>query len=325
MKRQMIMLVNVSLMTVILTIAVISLLSGPSVVHALCQAPDAAVLNTWVNLANVLSDEGILHRINIMAGCGDHVLCPAGDPSGCQVSGSTGFGADLTYACERGECNMFNVPLYIEQSGRRAWLTTMMGEAEFTLSARVIPGELRYEQLAVYWSVRYPKGSGRRDFERTEYFIQAREVVPYRMIFREQQRLTVTPTPTLTTPPAPTNTPVPTNTLAPFQILAPAYGACLEQSAQFEWVDNIGLPAGHVYEIVVWRSGEDPFRHSRGMTQADTRTSRLIDLNYLDDQREWFAPGEYEWGVFEITTEPYQRVRLLGSSKFTFVRGAPCR
>jgi hypothetical protein len=123
----------------------------------------------------------------------------------------------------------------------------------------------------------------------------------------------------------PTLAPTPTNTPAPFQILAPAYGACLEQSAQFEWVDNIGLRGGHVYEIVVWRSGEDPLRTSRGMTKVDTRTSRLIDLNYLDDQREWFAPGEYEWGVLEIIPEPYQRIRLLSSSKFTYVRGAPCR
>jgi hypothetical protein len=133
------------------------------------------------------------------------------------------------------------------------------------------------------------------------------------------------PPPTPTPWPTPTPTPQPTRVMLPFQTLQPANGACLAQGAQFEWQDNIGLPAGYLYEIVVWRAGEDPMRASRGITKADTRTSRWIDLDYLDDQRDWFAPSDYFWGVLAISAEPYQRHQLLGlGGQFRYVRGAGC-
>lgn len=134
------------------------------------------------------------------------------------------------------------------------------------------------------------------------------------------------PTPPTATPwPTPTPTPQPARMIVPFQTLQPANGACLTQGTQFEWQDNIGLPAGHLYEIVVWRAGEDPMNAGRGVTQPDTRTSRWVDLAYLDDQRDWFAPGDYNWGILEITNDPYQRYKLLGSGGwFHYVLNAPC-
>ncbi len=97
------------------------------------------------------------------------------------------------------------------------------------------------------------------------------------------------------------------------------------QGAQFEWQDNVGLAPGYLYEIVVWRDGEDPMRSSRGVTKADTRTSRWIDLDYLDDQRDWFAPGDYNWGILAISADPYQRHMVLGvGGWFRYMRGASC-
>jgi hypothetical protein len=108
-------------------------------------------------------------------------------------------------------------------------------------------------------------------------------------------------------------------------VLAPSPGACIEHGAQFEWVDNTGLPASHIYEIIVWKTGEEPLRDGKGITKPDLRTSRTLDLDYLDDQREWFAPGEYLWGVIEIAENPYQRFRLLGEGgNFQYVRGERC-
>jgi hypothetical protein len=137
-------------------------------------------------------------------------------------------------------------------------------------------------------------------------------------------RSTIQPLPTNTPIPA-TPTPQPTPVVPPFQTLQPANGACLTQGAQFEWQDDLGLPPGQLYEIVVWRAGEDPLKASRGITKADTRTSRWIDLDYLDDQRDWFAPGDYNWGILAISTEPYQRHTVLGvGGWFRYVRGASC-
>jgi hypothetical protein len=128
------------------------------------------------------------------------------------------------------------------------------------------------------------------------------------------------PAPTPTRGTSPPNTPS-----GQFHILEPSDGATLQCSANFAWLDPSGLTPGHAYEIVVWDSGSN-WTTSRGMTKADQRTSRHIDLDYLDDQREWFAPGEYEWGVLDITPDPYVRHSLLGyGGHFTFLRDGSCQ
>ncbi len=134
---------------------------------------------------------------------------------------------------------------------------------------------------------------------------------------------TPTPTPYSSPTPLPTATPIPT--VAPFQIRSPKDGAVLKCSPIFEWQDSIGLSSDHVYEIIFWKIGQDWHNEGRGATKADTRTSRIVDLNYLDDQREWFAPGEYEWGILDITTDPYTKHALLGyGGRFTFLRDGTC-
>ena len=67
-------------------------------------------------------------------------------------------------------------------------------------------------------------------------------------------------------------------------------------------------------------------RDGTRQAQPDLRTSRAIDLDSLDDQRDWFGAGTYRWGVIEIAENPYQRFRLLGDGgTFTFVRGERCQ
>ena len=137
--------------------------------------------------------------------------------------------------------------------------------------------------------------------------------------FQTIQREQPTSIPTPNAPPTPLTT-----SASPFQILSPGDDTILRCKPQFAWQDSVGLAPGHLYEIVIWKVGED-WKKGRGVTSADLRTSRDVDLNYLDDQREWFAPGGYEWGILDITTDPYSRHSMLGyGGRFTFVRDGTC-
>jgi len=137
--------------------------------------------------------------------------------------------------------------------------------------------------------------------------------------FQAVQREQPTSIPIPNAPPTP-----PTASASPFQIISPGDGTILRCKPQFAWQDSVGLAPGHLYEIVIWKVGED-WKKGRGVTSADLRTSRDVDLNYLDDQRDWFEPGEYEWGILDITTDPYSRHSMLGyGGRFTFVRDGKC-
>ncbi|MEZ4680681.1 MAG: hypothetical protein R2932_41350 [Caldilineaceae bacterium] len=300
---------------------------GGSVALASCQAPDIDVLGDWVNVEVYEGPYSGLHTLSLNFSCNDHVLCPIGGE--CRTNSNPPYWASVTYDCDNTSlCQLPAAQLSIDPYGRQAWFFSPIGPDHMQLSASYAIGPYG-EELSVQWTIIRSESGRGPDIHSTARFIRHSNVVTYKQIrwaeweaeLAQTEEPSLTPWPTATMAPTPTPTAIP----APFRILGPANGTCIEHSTQIDWVDTIGLAAGHVYEIVVWRSGEDPMSQSRGITKADLRTSRLIDMDYLDDQRDWFGPGEFRWGILEIISEPYQRIRLLADGgTFRFVRGTAC-
>lgn len=294
----------------------------PAVAHASCMAPTGEILGDWINTQGVIGAPGaVIAQIDLDSGCSYTTDCPEGSP--CVVTVRSGFWAKLYYACNQHEECTWKHDLEIDPTGRAVWLSGEMGTGIFSMSAYLVEGRYGFTQLTVEWGMDFPADSADADFSQTEYFIRSEEMEAY--FAAHTSTIDAQPPPTPTAWPTPTSTPQPTRVVPPFQTLQPANGACLTQGAQFEWQDNLGLPPGQLYEIVLWRAGEEPLKSSRGITKADTRTSRWIDLDYLDDQRDWFAPGDYNWGILAISADPYQRHTVLGvGGWFRYVRGAHC-
>lgn len=295
-----------------------------SVAQALCDDPGDSLQGTWVNTSTLEnSSMGVITAITVRYYCGDHVLCPIGGE--CSPGSTTGFRAAIEYRCEDRLCTRNGIAVFVDESGQTAVMSIPYSEGTLYIRGQVGPGAYTDLELYVNWRMDFRDNNLRDDFARTERFVLEEDIPLYILASRHEAAAEQDASTAPAAVPVPTSVPAPTPAPA-FQLLVPATGSCIEHGAEFAWMDNVGLPAGHIYEIVVWLPGQDPLRDGRGVTQPDLRTSRAIDLDYLDDQRDWFGAGTYRWGVIEIAENPYQRFRLLGDGgTFTFVRGERCQ
>lgn len=124
-----------------------------------------------------------------------------------------------------------------------------------------------------------------------------------------------TPRPVITTPPPlPTLPPpaAPPRVLPP-ALLAPALDARVDGVVQFVWLPTSVLPAGALYEAVVWSPEQDP---NQAWGIAPPVLTQSLWLNVDDLLRSGrFREGSLYWTVLVVRQDPYQRLTLPGDSE----------
>ena len=120
----------------------------------------------------------------------------------------------------------------------------------------------------------------------------------------------------------PTATPVPptaTSATADFAgaavtLVEPGDGDTLNSRRTFSWQATFNLPAGYAFEPVFWRQGGTAMDNGRGFVGTTTTTSSELQPNQFLD-----GSGEYIWGILLVTTDPYTRIKYLGSERRIYV------
>lgn len=127
-------------------------------------------------------------------------------------------------------------------------------------------------------------------------------------------RATATNTPSIATltPTSPQNA----NNAGPksVTIISPADGHNSAAPVIFAWTADAPLEAGQEFEVVFWNSLSETEWQGRGWV----RSSPEIEVR-IDPSRQ--APGAYRWGIFVVTSNPYQRIRYLGPGYLLTVPG----
>lgn len=140
---------------------------------------------------------------------------------------------------------------------------------------------------------------------------------------------TSTLVPTLSVIPTPTNNNVtPTPTTLPSNaiiLLGPTDGFTVSGRVKFDWKwksADAQLRSGQAFELVFWKSGQDPFKEGFGIAAPTRDTDVTVDdLNELDKRLPQLEPGEYLWGVILVNKDPYKRIKLFRvQRRIIFVR-----
>ncbi|MCB0132523.1 MAG: protein kinase [Caldilineaceae bacterium] len=144
---------------------------------------------------------------------------------------------------------------------------------------------------------------------------------------------TPVPTSTATNPPPPTSTftPAPTATPTPIPVTSsllvlvrPGNGTSDGGVQAFEWTTSIVPGANQGFELVFWRNGQDPIASGFGLAAPTTSERVTVNLDQLDQTLgDLLEPGDYQWGLLLVQTEPYQRLQFLGQQQsFQYVRNS---
>jgi serine/threonine-protein kinase len=138
---------------------------------------------------------------------------------------------------------------------------------------------------------------------------------------------TRTATPEPTAPLAPTDGPaVPPPTLQSrrVRLLHPPEGSTWgHEKVEFRWEPTFTLRPGEFFEVVLSQPGQDPFRRSyavHGPTQEHqimvTFSAALEDAVRNAIGRDFLQPGEFQWSVLVVRTQPnYQRIESVSASR----------
>ena len=97
-------------------------------------------------------------------------------------------------------------------------------------------------------------------------------------------------------------------------LVEPGDGDTLNSRRTFSWQANFNLPAGYAFEPVFWRQGGTAMDNGRGFVGTTTTTSSELQPNQFLD-----GSGEYIWGILLVTTDPYTRIKYLGSERRIYV------
>jgi LysM repeat protein len=94
----------------------------------------------------------------------------------------------------------------------------------------------------------------------------------------------------------------------------PGDNSRVQSKVAFRWTGLTPLPEGMLYELVFWRTGEDPLVNGFGMAAPTDQNYVLLDLDLLN-----LTPGfpldfgQYRWGVLIVRTQPsYSRLSYAG-------------
>jgi hypothetical protein len=102
--------------------------------------------------------------------------------------------------------------------------------------------------------------------------------------------------------------------------LAPPDGESGGGARTFAWRANQPLLSHQAYELVFWKSSQDPLALGFGLVALTTETQVTADLDAIDRAPNHpLSPGDYQWGVILVERQPYRRLRYLGGGwSFTF-------
>lgn len=145
-------------------------------------------------------------------------------------------------------------------------------------------------------------------------------IAPTRAGTRNPVRATAS---TLTAPPRPTAratlerpTATPAANTRSVQILSPENGAAVSYETTFVWRSGFSLGAGELFEVVLWRQGQDPVRDGFGVHGATTDARITVNMAGVDRDLSQLEPGEYQWGVLLVRLQPrYERLAYLGGGR----------
>jgi hypothetical protein len=108
------------------------------------------------------------------------------------------------------------------------------------------------------------------------------------------------------------------------ELAAPGNGDSGQGQQLFSWTANFTPSEGYAFELVFWKTGQDPLSQSFGMAAPTTNLNVTLDLPRLDEQLGGlFDTGEYNWGILLVRTTPaYERIKFLGGGyRFSYYRG----
>lgn len=110
--------------------------------------------------------------------------------------------------------------------------------------------------------------------------------------------------------------PTPTPTIAAFALVTPLDGSSGGGVVSFEWSTTYEPGEGEGFEVIFWPVGGDPLLQGFGLAAPTTSHRVSLDLTALDDVLgTTLEPGEYQWGILLVSTEPYTRLRLLSEAR----------
>lgn len=89
------------------------------------------------------------------------------------------------------------------------------------------------------------------------------------------------------------------------RVLEPGDGRSSNAPLNFAWESDAILGIGQVYELVFWPADQSR-EQGRALTAASTATVVRIDPTVL-------LPGNYRWGVYLASQEPFRRLDYLGA------------
>lgn len=94
----------------------------------------------------------------------------------------------------------------------------------------------------------------------------------------------------------------------------PGDNSRVQGQVAFRWRGLTPLPEGLLYEMVFWKTGEDPLVNGFGMAAPTDQNYVVLDLDLLN-----LTPGfpldfgQYQWGVLIVRTDPsYSRLAYAG-------------
>ena len=102
----------------------------------------------------------------------------------------------------------------------------------------------------------------------------------------------------------------------------PGDGSSGGGSQAFEWQTTIQPAAGQAFELVFWPTDQDPMGRGFGLAAPTTGNRIVVNLDALDvTLGDLLQPGDYNWGLILVQTEPYQRLQYLEQKRaFRYVR-----
>ena len=108
------------------------------------------------------------------------------------------------------------------------------------------------------------------------------------------------------------------------ELLTPGDGTSGGGDQLFEWRTTIQPAEGQAFELVFWPAGTDPMARGFGLAAPTTGNRISADLVDLDARLgDLLGPGDYNWGLIMVQTDPYRRIQFLGQQhRFQYVRNA---
>lgn len=98
----------------------------------------------------------------------------------------------------------------------------------------------------------------------------------------------------------------------PYVNLAGPLQSQLAGLKEFSWQPNFALGYGEAFELIFWRTGQDPMIHGFSPLEASGASTVLVDLEESIRRIPQLQNGyDYVWSVLLIQTHPYQRLTLL--------------